>query len=74
MWRECGSVEGGGGGAAGGGGEGGRKRVRDMQRGHARGEGCVRAAMSALVSLELHIAVAEEEEHVPLLQVPAAVR
>jgi len=69
-----GRVGGDGGGAAVGGGEARRKRVRDMQRGDGNREGRVRVAMSALVSLDVYLAMVGEEEHVSLLQVSVAVR
>jgi len=69
-----GGVDYGGGGAAVGGGEGRWDRVCDMQRGDGNRKGRVRVAMSALVSLDVHLTVAGEEEHVPLLQVSVTVR
>ncbi|KHN39128.1 hypothetical protein glysoja_017422 [Glycine soja] len=39
-----------------------------MQRGDGNREGRVRVAMSALVSLDVYLAMVGEEEHVSLLQ------
>jgi len=45
-----------------------------MQRGDGNRERRMRVAMSALVSLDVYLTVAGEEEHVPLLQVSVTVR
>ena len=67
-------IDGVGGGAAVGRSKRRGSGVRDLQRGNAIRERCVRAAMRAPVPLDVHSAMAGQEEHLSLLQIPVAVR